>query len=53
MLVKQENATNRKQNLLKKKQNFKKREKLYVISGEKSGKSLYFILLNTRFADKN
>lgn len=43
---------NSKQNLLKKKQNFKKREKSYVISGEKNGKSLYLPLLNASFADK-
>lgn len=38
--------------MLKKKQNFKKREKSYVISDEKSGKSLYFPPLNASFADK-
>lgn len=53
VLVKQEKVTNSKQNLLKKKKNFKKREKSAVISVKYTRELLVFPSLKTSFADKN
>lgn len=52
VLVKQEKVTNSKQNLLKKKKNFKKREKSAVISVKYTRELLVFPSLKTSFADK-